>query len=89
MVDVTDIQTDMSCWWYDRRMVDATDIWTDMSYGWYDRRASRLLHLNHACDATPPLSAQVGVIVLIKILLDLHSYWDYLDDTPSQLGFLM
>ena len=86
---MTDIWTDMSCWWYDRWTVEATDIWTDMSCGWYDRWTSRLIHLNHACDVTPPQSTMVGVVVLIRKFLDLHSYWDYLDDTPSKLGLLV
>ena len=63
MVDVTDIQMDMSCWWYDRRMVDATDIQMDTSCGWYDRRGSRMFQLNNACDATPPQSTLVEVLV--------------------------
>ena len=63
MVDVTDIQTDTSCWWYDRWMVDATDIWMDMSYGGYDRQASHLFQLNHTYDGTPPPSTQVEIVV--------------------------
>ena len=69
---MTDIWTDMSCGWYDRQTVDTTDIWTDMSCGWYERWMSHLIHLNHTCDATPPQSTVVGVVVLIGKILDLH-----------------
>ena len=47
-------------------MVDMTDI-------------HHQIHLNHACDATPPHSRVVGVVVLVKKISDLHLYWDYLD----------
>ena len=70
MVEVTDIQTETSCWWYDRWMVDATDIWMDTSCGWYDRQGSRLFQLNHASDATPPPSTQVEIVVQIEKILD-------------------
>ena len=86
---MTDIWTDTSCWGYDRWMVDATGIWMDMSCWWYDRQMSPWIHLNHACDATPPQSTVEGVVVVIGKLLDLHSYWNYLDDTPIELGLLM
>ena len=54
----------MLCWWYDRWMVDVTDIWMDMSCWWYDRQVSRLLHLNQACDVTPPQST-----LLVEVLV--------------------
>ena len=82
MIDVSDIWMDTSCWWYDRQTVDATDIQMEISCGWYDRWMSCLIHLNHTCDVTPPQSTMVGVVVLIRKFLDLHSYWDYLDGTP-------
>ena len=37
-----------------------TDIWTDLSCWWYDRWMSHQIHLNHACDVTPPQSTVVG-----------------------------
>ena len=89
MVDMVDIWMDMSCWWYDRQMVDATDIQMDMPCWWYDRQMSPWIHLNHTCDVTPPQSTVVGVVVVIRKFLDLHLYWDYLDDTPIELGLLM
>ena len=70
-------------------MVDMTDIWMDMSSWWYDRQMSCQIHLNHACDVTPPQSTVVVVVVLAKKISDLHSYWDCLDDTPIELGLLM
>ena len=74
---------------YDRQTVDLTDIWMDLVSWWYDRQMSHQIHLNHACDATPPQSTVVGVVVLITIFLDIHLYWDYLDGTPIKLDFLM
>ena len=59
-----------------------------MSCCWYDRQMSCWIHLNHACDVTPPQSTVVGVIVLAETFLDLHLYWDDLDDTPIELGLL-
>ena len=70
MIDVTDIWTDMSFGWYDRWTVDMTDIQMDRSFGWYDRQMSCLIHLNHTCDATPPQSTVMGVVVWI---LNTHS----------------
>ena len=85
-VGVTDMRTDVSCWWYDRRTVDLTDIRTDTSYWWYDRRMIDMFRLNHACDATPPHSTLVVLLVCIKKLWEFYYYRDYLDDTPSKLG---
>ena len=65
------------------------DIWTDMSCWWYDSQMSCQIYLNHACDGTPPQSTVVGVVVLIKKISGLHSYWDYLDDTPIELDLPM
>ena len=70
-------------------MVDATDIQMDMPCGWYDRQMSPWNHLSHTCDATPPQSIVVEVVVLIGKLLDLQLYCDYLDDTLIKLGLLM
>ena len=61
----------------------------DLSCWWYDRQMSHQIHLNHAFDVTSPQSTVVGVVVLARKFLDLHSYWDYLDDTPTKLGLLM
>ena len=47
------------------------------------------IHLNHACDVTSPQSTVVVVVVWVRKILGLHSYWDYLDDTPIELGLLM
>ena len=47
---------------------------------------SHQIHLNHACDVTPPQSTVVGVVVLVGKFSGLHLYWDYLDDTPIKLG---
>ena len=59
----------------------------DLPCQWYDRQMI-LVHLNHACDVTPPQST-VGGSSADQKNLDLHSYWDYLDDTPIELGLLV
>ena len=70
-------------------MVDMTDIEMDLSWRWYERQMSHWIHLNYACGATPPQSTVVGVVVLVGKFLDLHTNWDYLDDTPFKLGLLV
>ena len=45
--------------------------------------------MNHACDVTPLQSIVVRVVVLIKKISGLHSYWVYLDDIPIELGLLV
>ena len=52
----------------------------------YDRWTIRMFRLNHACDATPPHSTLVVVLVYIVKLWEFFYYRDYLDDIPSELG---
>ena len=63
VIHVADIRMDCLCRRYGGQTVDMTDIQTDTSCGWYDRQGSRMFQLNHTCDATPPPTTQVEIVV--------------------------